>query len=86
MDQIHLLKGTIMISTHTRRWTTVALSAVLLAVASPAFGSQDPGTLSEPTSPYDFSNCPLTRIGTQFVRCDNLTGNGVSAPSWVPES
>ena len=29
--------------------------------------------------------CPLRRIGTQLVRCDNLTGSGVRAPSWIPE-
>ena len=74
-----------MISTRTRRWTVGALAAVLLAVSTPAFASQDPGTPGGPTAPSS-SNCPLTRIGTQFVRCDNLTGNGVPAPSWVPES
>jgi hypothetical protein len=30
------------------------------------------------------ANCPLRRVGSQFVRCDNLTGAGVAAPSWVP--
>jgi hypothetical protein len=30
-------------------------------------------------------NCPLRRVGNQLVRCDNLTGAGVSAPHWVPE-
>ena len=29
--------------------------------------------------------CRLERIGTQLVRCSDLTGNGVEAPSWVPE-
>lgn len=29
--------------------------------------------------------CPLERIADQFVRCDNLTGAGVPAPSFVPE-
>ena len=42
-------------------------------------------------SPLDpsqaFSNgCPLERIGTQLVRCDNLTGAGVRAPSWIPKA
>ena len=31
------------------------------------------------------AGCPLQRIGTQLVRCDNLTGSGVRAPSWIPE-
>jgi hypothetical protein len=30
-------------------------------------------------------NCPLRRLDRQFVRCDNLTGAGVPAPSYVPE-
>lgn len=32
-----------------------------------------------------YVDCPLERIGTQLVRCDNLTGAGVDAPSWIPE-
>jgi hypothetical protein len=28
---------------------------------------------------------PLERVGTQFVRGDDLTGNGVEAPLWVPD-
>jgi hypothetical protein len=31
------------------------------------------------------NGCPLQRIGTQLVRCDNLTGAGVRAPCWIPE-
>ena len=30
-------------------------------------------------------DCELRRVGTQFVRCDALTGAGVPAPAWVPE-
>ena len=32
----------------------------------------------------DTTNCPLQRVGTQLVRCDNLTGNGVSGAASVP--
>jgi hypothetical protein len=40
----------------------------------------------DPSQPFPFGNdCPLRRIGTQFVRCDNLTGAGVRAPSWISE-
>jgi hypothetical protein len=45
-------------------------------------------TASPPDRPpgTTFANsCPLQRIGTQLVRCDNLTGSGVRAPSWIPE-
>jgi hypothetical protein len=27
---------------------------------------------------------PLSRVGAQFVRGDNLTGAGVAAPDWIP--
>ncbi|WP_460870496.1 hypothetical protein [Parafrigoribacterium mesophilum] len=57
---------------------------MLLAVSTPAFASQDPGIASGP-QPANGSTCPLTRTGTQFMHCDNLTGNGVAAPPWVPE-
>lgn len=32
-----------------------------------------------------YVDCPLERIDTQLVRCDNLTGDGVSAPFWILE-
>jgi len=35
--------------------------------------------------PTTYVDCPLERIGTQLVRCDNLTGAGVEAPFWIPE-
>ena len=42
---------------------------------------------SPPDPSRAFSNgCPLERIGTQLVRCDNLTGAGVRARSWLPEA
>ena len=66
-------------------WAAAALSALLVVGvgAFPAAAGQDPGTASAPSvSAY----CPLTRIGIQFVRCDNLTGAGAPAPAWVPEN
>ncbi len=75
-------------SLRTRRGAIVALAALLVAGASvrPAAAGQDPGA---PTGSFVSSahagSCPLTRIGTQFVHCDNLTGAGVSAPAWIPE-
>jgi hypothetical protein len=69
--------------------STLALSAVLVGV----------GTLSAAARPADVharlrppavavvvdSNCPLRRLDRQLVRCDNLTGDGVSAPLFIPE-
>lgn len=64
---------------------TVAVIAV--SVAGPADARQDPGTPNLSTSAIQPTrHCPLTRVATQFVRCDDLTGAGVPAPSWVPES
>ena len=37
------------------------------------------------SAPTTYADCPLERIGTQLVRCDNLTGAGVEAPFWIPE-
>lgn len=78
-------------STSARNWTVAALTAVLLAGTGvvPASAAQYPGTASSSTpvvSMQDFRNCPLTRIGTQFVCCDDLIGAGFAAPSFVQES
>lgn len=59
----------------------VALMLVGTGVAPAAAGQGD----GSPVTGHNAS-CPLMRIGTQFVRCDNLTGAGSRAPSWVPEA
>jgi hypothetical protein len=62
----------------------VLLPLLLLVLAPAAYadtGRNAPVSYDGPS----FENCPLTRIGTQLVRCDNLTGAGVSAPFWIPE-
>ncbi|HEY9357882.1 MAG TPA: hypothetical protein VIQ52_16415 [Arthrobacter sp.] len=68
----------------SRRRTGAALALFLLAVIAPA-----PAGAGEPAAPADTGvntgYCPLTRIGTQLVRCDNLTGADVPAPYWIPE-
>ena len=63
--------------------TALLLGAVLTTAAVPAAARPEAGPAleREPTS----TSCPLERVGTQFVKCDDLTGNGVSAPGWVPE-
>jgi hypothetical protein len=68
------------------RCSAAAATATLIAglAAIPAAARPDPG---EPI-PIRFSsyeNCPLNRIDTQLVRCDNLTGAGVVAPAYIPE-
>ena len=75
--------------THVRRHTVVGLAAALIVVAgaaSPAAARPDPGTSSATQTIISTAErCRLTRIGTQYVRCDDLTGAGVTPPSWLPE-
>lgn len=58
------------------------LGAALTTAAAPATAALDPGppVERERTS----GSCSLERVGTQFVRCDDLTGNGTPAPSFIP--
>lgn len=63
----------------------LASAAVILAVSSPAVAKPDPGDSTNGQQTTKTSVCSLQRIGTQFVRCDELTGAGAMAPSWVPE-
>jgi len=62
----------------------LVLTLLVLALAPAASA----GAGTEALIPYEgpgFQDCLLTRIETQLVRCDNLTGAGVSAPFWIPE-
>ena len=67
------------------RCSAAAATATLVAglAAIPAAARPDPG---EPIPiRFSYANCPLNRIDTQLVRCDNLTGAGVTASASVPE-
>jgi hypothetical protein len=81
------IRGAASAITHGRG-PAVAATALLLtsAAALPASARQDPGPASgyTATTPTQPQTCPLTRLGTQLVRCDNLTGAGAPAPLWVP--
>jgi hypothetical protein len=75
-------------STITRSSALVAAASILLlTTASPvASALPDPGgRVADVTSVTGGNHCPLMRIGTQLIRCDNLTGAGVSAPLWIPQ-
>jgi hypothetical protein len=63
--------------------TVAGLALLTLCVAAgPAAARQDAG----PTPPrIDQAHCALARVGTEYVSCDNLTGNGVTAPAWIRE-
>jgi hypothetical protein len=84
-------KEKVMNVTHTRRWQAATVSTLLLAAISAAPASAGPlhdpilPALSASAGGFDNHTCWLQRVGTQMVRCDNLTGNGVAAPLWMPE-
>jgi len=64
--------------------TTAFLAAVALGTgAGPATARTDPGPPLANVG--HVGQCLLERVGTQYVRCDDNTGNGVPAPAWVPE-
>jgi hypothetical protein len=70
----------------TRRALRVAATTTFVVALSalPAAARQDPGQIDPPSQATTYF-CTLERVGTQFVACDNLTGNGVPAPGWVHE-
>lgn len=69
-----------------RAWGAVATATFIVAVAAmPAGARQDPGQSDPPGPAAGVHFCPLERVDTQYVACDNQTGNGVPAPSWVHE-
>jgi hypothetical protein len=73
---------------HTRRvLPAIGAAALLVALGSlPAAARQDPGPIVPGNQATTVTYlCALQRVDTQFVRCDNLTGNGVPAPAWVDE-
>lgn len=71
--------------------TAAAMLLSLLFVtgsASVASAHPDPGGPGGAGQSGDVTsvqNCPLRRIDTQLVRCDNLTGAGVPAPAFILE-
>jgi hypothetical protein len=72
------------VNMHVRRSGAVVAGVLLLLTGWLPVASASP--LPDPSQAIAFGNdCPLRRIGTQYVRCDNLTGAGVRAPSWIPE-
>ncbi|MGM9470476.1 hypothetical protein ACS5PJ_00580 [Pseudarthrobacter sp. YS3] len=62
----------------------LVLTLLVLALAPAASAGAGTDTLIPYEGPR-FEDCLLTRLETQLVRCDNLTGAGVSAPYWIPE-
>ncbi|MFE1663856.1 hypothetical protein [Microbacterium sp. P02] len=71
---------------HTSRFRIVAVTAavmIFVAPAAPASARPEPQPETVPfLNAYGGS---LERVGTQFVRGDDLTGAGAAAPARVPE-
>lgn len=84
-----------MFSTSHHLVRAAALTAVAIAViglgAAPASARPEPGpTIIAVAHHFGGTHdtgggCVLQRVGSQFVRCDDLTGNGVPAPAYIPE-
>lgn len=71
------------IATLTASALVASGAALLVAIAAtPAAARPDPAQW--PVVHVDDGPCLLERVGTQFVRCDDLTGAGVPAPSHIP--
>ncbi|GAA4401847.1 hypothetical protein GCM10023168_11850 [Fodinibacter luteus] len=62
---------------------TAAAALIVLAGATSASAGQDVGTRTSAPKGQASSSCSLERVGSQLVRCDDLTGNGVAAPGWM---
>lgn len=60
------------------------LSLLILTSAAPTAAARpDPGdTGADPIDLHQY--CPLMRVDTQLIRCDDLTGAGVPAPLFIP--
>ena len=68
------------------RGLAVITSAGLVAVAlgpGPAAARPDAGPAAA-TVGHEGA-CFLQRVGTEYMRCDDNTGNGVPAPGWMAE-
>ena len=80
-----------MSTTHSHRWQAAAVVALLATTLSAGAASavilhdpRPPELSTASHAPTDHP-CWLARVGTQFAGCDNLTGNAVPAPGWVPQ-
>jgi hypothetical protein len=74
-----------------RAAVTVGVLVTTVAVAGPAAAILHPGpapailaaeAAAAATVPR---HCMLERVEAQLVRCDDLTGNGVTAPWYIPK-
>ena len=62
--------------------SALVLSMAAMVLCAPTAHGGDVLTTVSPVSSE--GTCPLRRLGDQLVRCDDLTGAGVAAPTWTP--
>ena len=83
-------------SRSTIRWLAIPATAVAVLASGLATAQARPddgGAVQPPaasaSSVTSRTNCPLSRLGDQLLRCDDLTGAGARAtravPSWTTE-
>lgn len=66
--------------------TLAPIAAALVVIAVGATPSSARPESGPPVARVGHAGeCLLQRVGTQFVRCDNLTGNGVPAPAHISQ-
>lgn len=63
--------------------STLLLTAVLATTAGSASARPDAGPPVPQPQTSTSSSCSLERVGTQFIRCDDLTGNSAPAPAFI---
>jgi hypothetical protein len=70
----------------TRAAAGALLSLLIIAGGAPtAAAKPDPGGSGAVSTTILHRSCPLQRVDTHLVRCDDLTGAGVLAPPFIPE-
>ncbi len=74
-----------MSSARTVGASLVIAAFLTTAIAAPASARPEAAPTAPSVQSHGFGQCSLQRIGDQLVRCDDLTGAGVRAPSWIPE-
>ena len=72
--------------------TVLALAAGMTWLGGPATARPDPGDVrfapiasTRMASWPPEGQCPLRRVGREYVHCDLLSGAGAVAPRWLPE-
>lgn len=79
------LKGRIMSTARTVGASVFIAAFLVTVIAAPASARPEAAPAAPSVQSHGFGECSLQRIDEQFVRCDDLTGAGVRAPSWIPE-